>query len=418
LTLRARAGKMRSHETFSRAPSPCRLMTASQRFHTAMTRGVPDRVPVVPKIYLDLAARLTDRDLRAMVDDPLDALWAVVEAGRLCRADAVRQFHVPRRRTSVVDGQLVEMDRYGSVLGRIDLAGGLITRLEDPSRFNLADEHYVAFNHYWSCPHPFIADQTDVDRMVVPERRFYENYGCGERQGTVMERLAAEGGEELALIGDCDTATMAFLVTMRGMERAMFDLLENPTLVHAIMDKGVRIAAERGFFNIDRGLRVLRINDSVGNMSVISPEHWREFVFPHLKDLCTELHRHDPAVTLYCHICGNVLPILEDLVEAGLDCIAPLDPLGGVSPGAVRKRVGDAVSLMGGVNTLSFIDSTPAGIIEESRRCIKEGGERGGFVLGSGCVVPRDAARENVEALYRASVVYGRYHRGRLQREE
>lgn len=392
-------------------------MTASQRFYTAIGRGVPDRVPVVPKIYLDLAARLTDRNLRNMVDDAGDALWALVEAGRLCRADAVRQFHVPRRRTAILDGRLVELDRAGSVLGRIDLAGGLITCLEDPSRFDLQDEHYVAFNHYWSCPHSFIPDREAVDRMIVPDRRFYESYGCGDRQRAVMERIASNGGEDVALIGDCDTATMAFLVTMRGMDRAMFDLVDNPSLVHAIMEKGVRIAAERGFFNIDLGLKVLRINDSVGNMSVISPEHWREFVFPHLKDLCTELHRHEPEVKLYCHICGNVLPIVEDLVQAGIDCIAPLDPLGGVSPAAVRQQVGDAVSLMGGVNTLSFLNLTPAGIIEESRRCIEDGGEHGGFVLGSGCVVPRDAPRENLEALYRASVVYGRYRQGRLQQE-
>lgn len=390
-------------------------MTASQRFNTAINRGVPDRVPVVPKIYLDLAARLTDRDLRTMVDDPAEALWAIVEAGRLCRADAVRQFHVPRRNTALVEGRLVELDRSGSVLGRIDLAGGLITCLEDPSRFDLEDEHYVAFNHYWSCPHPFLSDRSAVDRMVVPDRHFYENYRCGERQRAVMKRIAADGGEEIALIGDCDTATMAFLVTMRGMDRAMFDLVDDPSLVHAIMEKGVRIAAERGFFTIDLGLRVLRINDSVGNMSVISPEHWREFVFPHLKDLCTELHRYEPEVKLYCHICGNVLPIVEDLVEAGLDCIAPLDPLGGVSPAAVRERVGDAVSLMGGVNTLSFLDLTPDGIVEESRRCIVEAGERGGFVLGSGCVVPRDAPQENLEALYRASMEYGRYHAGELR---
>ena len=31
--------------------------------------------------------------------------------------------------------------------------------------------------------------------------------------------------------------------------------------------------------------------------------------------------------TIYCHICGNVLPVVELLVDAGLDCIAPLDRL-------------------------------------------------------------------------------------------
>ena len=104
--------------------------------------------------------------------------------------------------------------------------------------------------------------------------------------------------------------------------------------------KGVAIAIEKGKFNIDLGLRMLRLNDSVGNMSVISPNHWRTFVFPHMKDVCTELHRYRPNVKIYSHICGNILPIVEDLVEVGLDCIGPLDPLGGFTPGEIRQRVG------------------------------------------------------------------------------
>jgi uroporphyrinogen-III decarboxylase len=149
-------------------------------------------------------------------------------------------------------------------------------------------------------------------------------------------------------------------------------------------------------------------------MSVISPKHWRTFIFPHIKEVCTELYHYHPEVKIYCHICGNILPIAEDLVETGLDCIGPLDPLGHFTPGEVRKRVGDAVSLMGGVNTLSFIDSTPEEIIEEARGCIIQAGEKGGYILGSGCVVPRDAKRENVEALRIASERYGIYRDGRL----
>jgi uroporphyrinogen-III decarboxylase len=147
-------------------------------------------------------------------------------------------------------------------------------------------------------------------------------------------------------------------------------------------------------------VRVLRVNDSIGNMSVISPRHWREFVFPHLKNVCAELHRYGPGVRIYCHICGNVLPILEGLVEAGLDCIAPLDPLGGFSVGQARRIVGDQMVLMGGVNTLSFVQSSPAEIHAEALRCIQQGEVNGGrFILGSGCALPRDARLENLRAL-------------------
>jgi uroporphyrinogen-III decarboxylase len=216
------------------------------------------------------------------------------------------------------------------------------------------------------------------------------------------------------LVGDCSSPTLAFVVTMRGMTRAMFDLVERPSLVHALMEKGVAIAAEKGKFNIDLGLKVLRINDSVANMSVISPDHWRAFVLPHMRDLCTELHDYDPEVLLYCHICGNVLPVIDDLVDTGLDCIGPLDPLGGFSCGAVRERVRDRVSLLGGVDTQTFVRGQPDQIEDEARRCIAEAGAAGGFVLGSGCVIPRTARRDNLVALTRAADLYGRYTDGDL----
>lgn len=392
----------RAHEGVG---TPADGMTAAERLGRAISGAVPDRVPVVPKIYVDLAAILTGRALTEIVQEPVQALRALVEAGRTYRVDAVRQFHLPQRRTREVDEQVFEIDAEDNVIGRIDLLGGLVTRLEDPSFFNLRDERQVAFNHFWSSTMPLIPDLEAAERLAIPPKEFYEEYGCGERQRAIQEEV----GFGMGLIGDCHTATMAFLVEVRGMEQAMLDLIEAPELVHVVMEKGVKIAAERGKFNLDLGLRVLRINDSVGNMSVISPAHWREFVYPHLKDLCSELHRYEPTAKLYCHICGNVLPIVDDLVDAGLDCIAPLDPLGGFTPAEVRARVGDAVSLMGGVNTLTFVHGTPDQIIDESKRCMAEAGKGGGFVLGSGCVVPRDSRRENLEALSHAAERYGYY---------
>ena len=192
-------------------------------------------------------------------------------------------------------------------------------------------------------------------------------------------------------------------------------MIEEPRLVQAIMEKGAAIAIEKGKFNIDLGLKILRLNDSVGNMSVISPEHWRRFVFPHMKEVCDALHAYDPEVRIYCHICGNILPIAEDLVETGLDCIGPLDPLGNFTPAQVRERVGDMVSLMGGVNTLTFLNGTPERILEESIACMHQAGARGGYILGSGCVVPRDAARGNLLALREAADTYGTYENGQLK---
>lgn len=241
-------------------------------------------------------------------------------------------------------------------------------------------------------------DVADAKRIVAPDKAYYEELGWGERLALVEGEL----GEDIATLGDCSSATMAFLVCLRGMNQAMVDLVDSPDLVHEVMDRGVAIAVEKAKFSLDRGVQVLRVNDSVGNMSVMSPQHWREFVAPRLRAFCDEVHDYCRAARVYCHICGNVLPIVEDLVETGLDCIGPLDPLGGFTPQDVRQRVGDAVSLMGGVNTLSFVESSAEEIREEAQSCIAQAGP-GGFVLGSGCVVPRTAALPNLIALREAS---------------
>ena len=102
-------------------------------------------------------------------------------------------------------------------------------------------------------------------------------------------------------------------------------------------------------------------------------------------------------------------------METGLDCIGPLDPLGGFTPGQAREIVGDRVSLMGGVNTLSFINNTSNQIIEEAKMCILEAGKRGGYILSSGCVIPRGASKENLRALRIATEKYGVYQNGILK---
>lgn len=385
-------------------------MDAWERVYTAVDNKVPDRVPSVPKIWVDLGAALTGTDLVDVVADPMTALRVIAEGGRICEVDGVRLFHFPPRRVAQRDGHVYEIDSENEIVGEVDMQGGLHTHLEDPARFDVTNRYYMAHHHYWSAQVPFVNDVGQAAAIVIPPKEYYEELGWGERLALIRGEL----GDDTAVLGDCSSGTMAFLVCMRGMNAAMIDLIEEPDLVHRIMEKGIAIAVEKAKFNVDRGIRVLRLNDSVGNMSVMSPQHWRQFVFPHMKDFCDEVHRYADDARIYCHICGNVLPIVEDLVETGLDCIGPLDPLGGFTPADVRSRIGDAVSLMGGVDTLSFVNRTPEEIVEESRRCIEGAGAAGGFVLGSGCVVPRSAKRENLAALRTAADRYGTYQAAKL----
>ena len=385
-------------------------MLPFERIYLALSGKVPDRVPNVPKIWVDLGAELTQTDLLEVIQNPLTALKVIAEAALLVGADGARQFHLPERKITSKDGKVFEVNQKGKPIGEIDMLGGLWTRLYEEKDFDLTDSYQIAHQHFWSSPVPLIKNMADANTITVPDRHFYKEIVCGKRQKDIFDMV----GNQCALIGDCDSATLAFYVDLCGYQKALIDLIDNPALVHRVMEKGVAISVEKGKFNIDLGFRILRLNDSVANMSVISPQFWREFIFPHMKDVCTELHHYCPEVKIYCHICGNILPVTGDLIKTGLDCIGPLDPLGNFTPAQVREITGDRVALLGGVNTLSFIQHNPEEIIEEAAKCIFEAGMNGGYILSSGCVIPRAASLENLKALKTAVEEYGIYKNGKL----
>jgi uroporphyrinogen-III decarboxylase len=409
-------------------------MTPAERVATALRGGRPDRVPFVPKIWVDFSARFCGVPLRDVIEDPVAALAVILRAGRGLRLDGVRQFALPDRRTEEADGRLWEIEaRTGRRIGAIDLAGGLHTLVTDGSDFRLDDPVNMAHFHHRRPPGPAVMKESDAAVIAVPDARLLDDLDFQRNQDAALAGAGGAGaaveGPAPAIIQDCGPIGLSFLVALNGMNQALLDLVDQPRLVHAALDTGDAIAIAKGLYWLDRGYRMLRINDSAGNLSVISRDHWRTFVKPHFTAVVSELHRRCPHALLYCHVCGNVLPIIGDLADTGLDCVAPLDPLGGFTVADARRALeeraatgssaappaGKPVALMGGINALSFVEGTPESIGAEAEACIagaRTAADHGntspdadpgvvpaGFILGSGCVVPRGA---RIECLLRA----------------
>jgi uroporphyrinogen-III decarboxylase len=366
-------------------------VTPKQRLFRAFSGQTVNQIPYFPKIWIDLAAALTGINLCDIIEDPELAMKVVIDAAILVNADGARQFLFPARRTEAEGDTVYEIDENGRRLGTIDMAGGLATQLIDDAYFRIDDPAFIAHYRNWKTKSPLVQSINDAQRIAVPTKDFYKLAGYGLMQ----RKMIAYAGERVSLVGDLDSPTLSYYIAFRGMENGLIDLFDQPELVQAVLEKGTACSIERGKFNIDVGHRILRLNDSMANMSLISPEQWKQFVYPHFKTVCDELHRYNPECRIYCHICGNVLPIVDLLVEAGLDAIAPLDPLGGFTISQVRERIGDDMVLMGGINTLSFIQSSPEQIQAEARACIEQGDvNHSRFILGSGCVVPRGTNQE------------------------
>jgi MtaA/CmuA family methyltransferase len=177
--------------------------------------------------------------------------------------------------------------------------------------------------------------------------------------------------------------------------------MDSPVLSGEIMDRGLENSIEHAEALVEAGVDCLYIGDPSSSASLISPDHFREFCLPRFKTFCDKLHRHEDLL-IYIHICGNSEPLLEMMEDTGVDCVEPLDPLGGVDIADAKQRIGHRVCLMGGLDTVVLLNETPEKVYEEAFNCCEKGGKTG-YILAAGDMVPDFTPPENVKAMVRAS---------------
>ena len=133
------------------------------------------------------------------------------------------------------------------------------------------------------------------------------------------------------------------------------------------------------------------------NAPIFSPAWLRAHWVPRLKALNDAWHERDT----YClfHSDGNLFPVLDDLVAAGIDGLNPLEVLAGMSVGEVRRRY-PKLFLTGGIDVSQLLSfGTPDEVRAACRRAIAEANGRGYF-LGSTTELHWDVKLENAVAMF------------------
>jgi Uroporphyrinogen decarboxylase (URO-D) len=117
----------------------------------------------------------------------------------------------------------------------------------------------------------------------------------------------------------------------------------------------------------------------------LPPDKFREVVFPVLKEACTTA-RENKLFTIK-HTDGNIMPIIDQLVEAGPDALHSLDPQGGVDIAQVKKLYGKQICLIGNVNCGKLDTGTVEEVEASVRYALQNGMPGGGYIFGtSNCV--------------------------------
>ncbi|MCL5102715.1 MAG: uroporphyrinogen decarboxylase family protein [Armatimonadetes bacterium] len=117
----------------------------------------------------------------------------------------------------------------------------------------------------------------------------------------------------------------------------------------------------------------------------LSPGQFGEFVTPYLTRLIKGYR--DLGFYTIKHTDGNIMPILDQLLEANPHALHSLDPQGGIDIAEIKRLCGDRVCLIGNVNCGVLDTGTDEEVLESVRYALHHGMPGGGYIFStSNCV--------------------------------
>ena len=117
----------------------------------------------------------------------------------------------------------------------------------------------------------------------------------------------------------------------------------------------------------------------------LSPIQFGEFVAPFLAKLIKGYR--DMGFYVIKHTDGNIMPIIDQLVQANPHALHSLDPQAGVDIAQVKRLYGDRVCLIGNVNCGLLDTGTEEEVRESALYALRSGMPGGGYIFStSNCI--------------------------------
>jgi uroporphyrinogen decarboxylase len=142
--------------------------------------------------------------------------------------------------------------------------------------------------------------------------------------------------------------------------------------------------------------------------TMFSPQFLRETFIKCLKNVCEPLK--NAGIKVIFHSDGNVMSVLDDMIDAGIDGLNPIEPIAGMDIGYLKKRYGKNLVLVGNVDCSQVLPlGTVEEVIEATKECIRQASKGGGHFIGSSSEIVPATPVENILAFYRTVHEYGKY---------
>jgi len=326
---------------------------------------------------------------------------------------------------------------------------GFSTQEELLQQFDV-DFRYIEGPKYTGPPLTVRADGSKEDHFGVPRRPV--SFGEGSKSGTYSEvteyplekattveeienyakwprpehfdyecireqaKRARETGKVVVFMSDrlnrCAQLKPAMYV--RGVEQILVDVMINQDIAKAIFHRiadfyteYAKLALEAAEGNID----IFFTGDDFGtqNNLFMAVDLWRKLLKDGFKQFIDIGQRYGCKVAH--HTCGCVYPLMEDLIDCGLDIVNPLQPdTVKMDYAKIKKDFGSRISFHGAISIQKTMPyGTPDDIRNEVKDRAKKLGPDGGFIFCTAHNIQADTPIENVVALFEAYKQFGRY---------
>lgn len=216
--------------------------------------------------------------------------------------------------------------------------------------------------------------EADLVRYSPPVSYAVRFFDAGEAR-SVRQRYP----EHCLIFGTHIGPFMAAYMAM-GFERFFFRLIDDPAFVRRLLNQRTEWCIAMFQAAVRLGAEVLVVGDDAGHKQgpMISPEMWREFIFPQHRRIVQAM-----PVPVIWHSDGNVASLLPMAVEAGFAGIHGLEPAAGMDLAAIKTQFGHKLALIGNVDVQVLCSDDLAAVRKEVERCLAQGMPGGGYMLSS-----------------------------------
>jgi len=237
---------------------------------------------------------------------------------------------------------------------------------------------------------------------------------------SAVQQAAAERAHNTSravVLGGCDAGIFERATWLRGFQNVLIDLHTRPEVagrfLEAITDVHIRywdavldVAA--------KWVDVAVFSDDLGTQErpMVSPDWYRRHLKPHHRRLFSFIKGKAPHVRIFFHTCGAVYELIEDLIDAGIDILNPLQlSAAGMDPAKLKREFKGELVLWGGAvdSQITLPRGSTQQVRDETKRNLDVLAPGGGYVCSPVHNIQPDVPIENIMAMWETIDSYGAY---------